>query len=232
VDTSQKRFYEQYRKTYEDKLRPVFQRDFVQCSEVYYQGEQQTVNLTGAAGMAKEQIISDIASNILEEYFCQHLPNYPKFSLLRLPITSSNRAAMIAGAKKRIANTSQPNRDSEAILAALGLFADGTLSIEASQYAQSVKQKLEDKGEGQVLNRDEILYQYYEQTWRTKDFEIEADLEFLVLCTMVSLGEIEISLPGNKSINAANIADITSLPEDMAYNFSHVRRPKGIISVR
>ena len=228
VDTSQKRFYEQYRKTYEDKLRPVFQRDFIQCTEVYYQGEQQTVNLTGAAGMAKEHIISEIASNILEEYFCQHLPNYPKFSLLRLPITSSNRSAMIAGAKKRIANPSQANRDSEAILAALGLFADGTLSVEASQYAQSVKQKLEDKGEGQVLNRDEILYQYYEQTWRTRDFEIEADLEFLVLCTMVSLGDIEISLPGNKSINAANIADITTLPEDMAYNFSHVRRPKGM----
>ena len=228
VDTSQKKFYEQYKRIYEDKLRPVFQRDFLSCTEVYYQGEHQSVSLSGAQGNSKEQVISNIASTLLEEYFCEHLPNYPKFSLLRMPITPANRTAMIRGAKQKIAKPALANRDSEAILAALGLYSDGELCIDASQYAQSVKQKLEDKGEGQVLNRDEILYQYFEQTWRTRDFEVEADLEFLVLCTMVIVGEIEISLPGNKVINAANISDITTLPEDIAYNFSHVRRPQGI----
>lgn len=226
VDSSQKRFYEKYKKDYEDKLRPVFQRDFMQCTEIYYQGELQTVVFT--PGDSKEQIISDIASNLLEDYFCEHLPSYPKFSLLRMPMTSTNRESMVKAAKAKIAKPQQANRDGEAILAGLGLINDGQLNIEASQYAQSIKQHLEDKGEGQVLNRDEIIYQYYEQIWRSKDFDIDADLQFLVLCTMVAIGEIEINLPGNKNINAANIAEIEQLPADVYHSFSHIRKPKGM----
>lgn len=227
VDSSQKRFYEQYKKTYEDKLKPVFQRDFIQCTEIYYQGELQTVNL-GNAGSTKEQVISDIASTLLEDYFCQHLPHYPKFSLLKTPITADNRPQMIKGAKAKIVRPQQANRDGEAILAGLGLISDGQISIDASEYAQMVKQRLDDKGVGQVLNRDEIVYQYFEQTWRSKDFDIDADFQFLVLCAMVAVGEIEINLPGNKNINAANIGEIENLPSDVAWAFSHIHHPKGM----
>lgn len=231
VDSSQKPFYEQFKKRYEDKLKPVFQRDFVQCAEIFYQGERQNISPDMMTGGSKEQVISNIASMLLEDYFCQKLPHYPKFTLLKSALTSENRATMLKGARQKIANPSQPNRDGEAILAGLGLIKDNRLSVEGSQYAASVKQMLESKGEGQVLNRDEIMHRFYkdwDNDWRTNDFGIDADLEFLVLSTMVALGEIEIDLPGGKNINAANLKEIIDLPQEVFHNFSHVCRPKGM----
>ncbi len=230
VDSSQKVFYQQYKKTYEDKLKPIFQTQFETNTEIVYQGEVQSVSLHGAGGSSKEQIISDIASSLLEDYFCQQMPDYPKFTLLRAPLTPDNRAMMLKGARQKVANPTTSNRDGEAILAGLGLLQDNALSIDGSIYAQSIKQKLADKGEGQVLNRDEIMHRFYkdwEGDWRTNDYGIESDLEFLVLATMVAVGEIEINLPG-KSINAANLKEIVELPVDNFYNFSHVRHPKGM----
>jgi len=231
VDSSQKPFYEQYKKRYEDKLKPIFQRDFTQCTEIVYQGEVQPINPQMMTGGSKEQVISNIASTLLEDYFCQQLPNYPKFTLLKGSITSDNRAAMLKGARQKLANPDFQNRDSEAILAGLGLLQDNQLSTEGCIYALSVKNKLEEKGEGQVLNRDEILHRFYkewEHDWRTNDYGIDADYEFLVLAAMVALGEIEIDFPGGKNINAANLKEIVDMPAESFYSFSHVRRPKNM----
>ena len=231
VDSSQKPFYQQFKKRYEEKLKPIFQRDFMQCTEIYYQGEKQNITPQMMTGGSKEQIISNIASTLLEDYFCQQLPNYPKFTLLRTSLTTENRATMLKGARMKIANPSTQNRDGEAILAGLGLLQENQLAVESSQYAVSIKTMLENKGEGQVLNRDEIMHRFYkdwEHDWRTNDFGIDADFEFLVLSTMVALGEIEIDLPGGKNINAANLKEIIDLPQEGFYSFSHVRRPKGM----
>lgn len=231
VDSSQKSFYAQFKKKYQDKLKELFKTEFVQNTEIYYQGEKQNINPQMMTGGSKEQVISNIASTLLEDYFCQQLPNYPKFTLLHNPLTSENRATILKAARMKIANPSQPNRDGEAILAGMGLLQENQLSTDACPYAISIKEKLEAKGEGQVLNRDEIMHRFYENwtdDWRTNDYGIDADFEFLVLSTMVALGEIEIDLPGGKNINAANLKEIVDLPKESFYGFSHVRKPKGM----
>ena len=231
VDSSQKAFYKQYRDQYAQKLKAVFLRDFTEKTEIYYQGELQSISPAMMTGGSKEEVVSNIASTLLEDYFCQQKPDYPKFTLLRTTLTADNRATILKGARQRIAMPTTPNRDGEAILHGLGLLQDGQLSVDACQYALSVLQKLEDKGEGQVLNRDEILYRFYKEwndDWRSRDFHLEADLEFLVLATMVAMGKIEISLPGSKSINAANIREIIDLPKETFYSFSHIRQPKNM----
>ena len=231
VDSSQKPFYQQFKRQYEDKLKSIFSRDFTQCTEVYYQGEKQTISPQMMSGGSKEQVISDIASMLLEDFFCQQLPNYPKFTLMKGTMTPVNRADNLKRARMKIANPTQPNHEGEAILAGLGLLQENQLGIDSSIYALNAKKKLEDKGEGQVLNRDEILYKFFcdwDYDWRTKDYHIEADLEFLALATMVALGEIEIDYPGGKNINAANIREIIDLPRESYYGFSHIRRPKSM----
>lgn len=228
VDSSQKPFYEQYKRRYEDKLKPVFQRDFVQCTEIVYQGEVQPINPQMLTGGSKEQAISNIASTLLEDYFCSQLPNYPKFTLLKGSITSQNRAAMLKGARQKIANFDFQNRDSEAILAGLGLLIDNQLSTEGCIYAISVKKMLDDKGQGEVLNRDEILHRFWDNEWHTNDYDIDADYEFLVLAAMVALGEIEIDFPGGKNINASNLKEIIDLPAESFFSFSNIRHPKGM----
>ena len=82
---------------------------------------------------------------------------------------------MLRSARSKIANPMAMNRNGEAILMGLGLWEDGHLSTEHSQYARSLKQKLESKG-GQVVNRDEILELFFADTheYLSSDFHIES----------------------------------------------------------
>ena len=105
---------------------------------------------------------------------------------------------------------------------------ENQLSIEHSIYARSILQKIKEKGEDKVINRDEILVRFWEDTYRSVDFGIDAAFEYIVLCAMVVLGEIEIDYPGGKNINALGIKDTIDIPKDFVYTFSHIRRPKGI----
>lgn len=114
-----------------------------------------------------------------------------------------------------------------AILSGLGLWTDGHLSTDHSQYAQILKNKLEQRS-GQVLNRSDILKQFYEEQYVTIDFEIEADLEFVVMSAMAQLGEIEIVLSDSTHINAGNIEKIVNLNNHDFNTFSHIAPPKGI----
>ena len=228
VDSSQKGFYEQLKKSYADKLKPIFEKEFREKTEIVYQGQIQNITPGMMVGGSKEQIISNIASTLLEDYFCNKLPNYPKFTLLQQPLTSDNIANMLKGARQKIANPLVANRNSEAILAGLGLLSENQLSVTNSIYANSIKAMLEAKGEGQVLNRDEIIYQFWEADYRSKDFDIDASFEFLVLAAMVALGEIEIDYPGGKNINAINLKEIVDITPDYAYSFSHIKRPAGM----
>jgi hypothetical protein len=230
-DTSQKKFYENYKDKYVEKLKPVFQRDFLQCTEVVYMGEKQTITPEMMRSGSKEQVISNIASTVLEDYFCKQMPDYPKFTLLTSVMTNTNRETMLKSARSKIANPAMGSRNGDAILAGLGLLQENELSTTTSIYALSLKEKLENKGEGQVLNRDEILHRFYkewENDWRSNEYGLESDLEFLVLSTMVALGEIEINYPGGININAANIKQIEDLPKEGTYSFSHIRHPKGM----
>lgn len=230
-DSSQKRFYENYKNKYVDVLKPVFQRDFLQCTEVIYMDEKQTITPEMMRSGSKEQVILNIASTVLEDYFCQQMPDYPKFTLLTSVMTNTNREAMLKSARNKIANPAMGSRDGDSILAGLGLLQDNQLSISTSIYALSLKEKLENKGEGQVLNRDEILHRFYkewENDWRSNDYGLESDLEFLVLSTMVALGDIEINYPNGININAANIKQIVDMPKEGTFSFSHIRHPKGM----
>ncbi len=226
--TNEKKFYEQFKRSYQDQLKPIFNRDFVSCTEIVYQGVVQNITPAMMQGGSKEQVISNIASTLLEDFFCQKLPNYPKFALLSQPLTTSNIAAMLKGARQKIANPTISNRNSEAILAGLGLLHENKLNIENSIYAQSIKSKLDAKGEGQVLNRDEILYRFWEDCYRTTDFDIDASFEFLVLAAMVGAGEIEIDFSQGVNINATNLRDIIDYSNDKFYSFSHIRHPRGM----
>lgn len=231
VDSSQKQFYRKFAKDYAAQLRDVFNRDFKQAAEIYYQGELQSVSPDTLSKGSKMQAINDVASRLLEAHFAGLMPDYPKFGLLQSSLTRHNRAQLTKSARMMIADPAKRNRDGEAILAALDLFAENQLNADGSQYAQSILHRLEQKGAGQVLNRDEILHIFYNDkdwldVWFSNDFNIEADLEFVVLLALVALGHIEISLRGGKVINAVNLKDFVDLPEAVNYDFSHVSRPK------
>lgn len=227
VDSSQKDQYKQLGKRYFKESRDTFNHEFWTIGELIHQGNVQSLSVVaGGEGKSKLDELCRLASIALEDSFTGQNPDYPKFELLAQPMNSQTRETMVKGALQKIVNWNIANRNGEAVLAGLGLISDNRLCTSTSMYARSVKKMLDDKG-GQVVNRDELLYQFWTGDYRSNDFHLESDLEFVVLSAMVALGEIDIVLPQGKSINAGNIQEILNLPSSSYYSFSHVRFPKG-----
>jgi hypothetical protein len=232
ADSSQKPIYTQKIKELLDKARTFFNQEFLQITKVDYMGKE--LPLSGyplpGAGTTKEQIFSSVASEVLKEWFENERPNYPKFSQLNGSIAKDNFDRLIKQALVKVANPEKPNSDGEAILAGLGLWVPGSLDYSHSPYGKSLLQQLTAKGDGQVLNKNEIIefVPNSDNLYLSKDFKIEAELEFVVMAALAALGEIEITLSSGKSINSTNLHELRDVQPQDFYSFSHIRQPKGI----
>lgn len=232
ADSSQKRIYKQKIDDHFKKALELFNNEYVQKTVVSYKGERN--NLNGyhipPAGSSKEQVFSEVASQVFEDWFTEENPNYPEFDSLLEPITKDNFIRRIKQALIKIADPNQSNRDGEAVLRGLGLYTPNGLDYKNSMYAKSILKMLKDKGEGKVLNRSEILECKYQANnlWITKDFQIEAELEFVVLAALAALGEIEINLSSGLTINSTNLDELKNLSSDDYFSFTHIKPPKGL----
>lgn len=230
ASSDEKPKYKQLRDKYYKEARDSFNKQFLAKTIVEYLGEGHFMQgMPGAQAESKIDSISGITSYIMEQQFENENAYYPKFTALTQPLTKGNRENLLRSARSIIANPTKHNSNGEAILMGLGLWENGRLSTEHSQYARSLSQKLAAKG-GQVVNRDEILEVFFDETheYISSDFHIEADLEMLVMATMAALGEIEIVLNGGTRINASNIATVETLKPEECYTFSNICPPKGL----
>lgn len=231
-DTSQKTIYRQKIDELNKKARALFDQEYVQVTKVDYLGKELPLNgypLPGA-GHTKEQIFSDVASVVFEKWFEEERPNYPKFTQLNASVAKDNFDRLIKGAILKIINPEQSNRDGEGILSGLGLWVPGMLDYSHSPYAKKLLETLKSKGDGKVLNREDII-EYIDKSdnlWLSLDFKIEAELEFLVLAVLAALGEIEITLSSGNSINSTNLVDLRDISREDYYSFTHIKPPKGL----
>lgn len=232
ADSSQKAIYRQKIDELNKKARALFDIEYLQITKVDYQGKEYPLNGYQLPGMGatKEQIFSEVASEVLQDWFEQERPNYPKFTQLKTPLAPGNFGNMLKSSMRKIANPEQGDSNGEGILSGLGLWVPGMLDYSHSPYAKSLLTQLKAKGEGQVLNRQEII-EYVEKSknlWLSKDFKIEAELQFIVLATLAALGELEITLSSGKSINSTNLSELLNLDNEDYYSFTHVKPPKGL----
>src|SRR5690554_5065115 len=231
-DSSQKPIYRQKIDEFQKKAIGLFNQEYLQITKVDYRGKEFPMNGFSLPGVGSsiEQIFSEIASEIFEKWFEQETPHYPKFSQLALPNTKENIYGRIRSALSKVANPELSNRDGEGILSGLGLWLPGMLDYAHSPYAKSILKRLKEKGDGKVLNKEDII-EYIEKSdnlWLSKDFKIEAELEFVVLATLAALGELEITLNSGSSINSTNLNDLKDIVKEDFYSFTHIKPPKGI----
>ncbi|MGO3812892.1 DUF6079 family protein, partial [Mesonia sp.] len=95
---------------------------------------------------------------------------------------------------------------------------------------KNILYQLQEKGEGKVLNREDLIefVANSENLWLSKDFKIEAELEFVVLAALAALGELEITLSSGQTINSTNLFELKNLAKEDVYTFTHVKPPKGL----
>lgn len=219
------------------KARIAFDACYLQQTKVYYVGEEpraiQHFNLPGG-GASKMEIFNAVASNVFEDYFALATPNYPVFAEARQVITNDNIGRMVKAALTKIARPNESQQDGEMILSGLGLWHAGEMNAENSIYAESVLRKMDEREENKVVNRDELLAVKAQDTdkgiyiWRSTDYDIEAHFQFIVLSALTALGDCEIKMHDGKTINAANINEITTLDIEELHNFAFIKRPQGV----
>ncbi|NPD45114.1 DUF6079 family protein [Lentimicrobium sp. S6] len=232
ADSSQKAAYLQKINELNKKARDIFNKEYIQTTMVDYMGEE--LPLSGyplpGEGYTKEQIFSSVAAKVFEKWFAQENKDYPSFQQLKQALSNDNFRTRIDSAIKKIITPEQSNSDGEGILSGLGLWVPGKLDFSHSIYARHLLKLKKERGENQVINRDEIIYllENSQDIWLSRSFNIEAELEFLVIATLCALGEFELVFLSGLTINSTNLSSLRDLDEHDYYSFSHIKPPKGV----
>ena len=110
-------------------------------------------------------LVNIIAGICLETHFQNQAPEYPSFSLL---VTRSNRQQAAQDALRAVAGQAR-TRQARAVLDALELLDGERLVPSNSKYAKHVLGLLARKGQGQVVNRSELIQDDHGVEYLNKD---------------------------------------------------------------
>jgi len=118
------------------------------------------------------------------------------------------------------------SRQGAAVLDALELLDGDVLKPRESRYAKHVLELLSQKGQGQVLNRAELVQPEAGVDYWTR-FRLEPEFLVVVAAALVHSGDVVLSLAGKK-LDAASIDQFAKLSIGDAREFKHVERPKDL----
>ena len=221
------------KKIYEDKagehLRTltVWLREHMPTSvEVIHQGRSKTLLEVVRGKLPPNTAIRDYVntagSALLASHFADKSPEYPVFSVL---VTRQNRDQAAQEALRWIAGGVK-SRQGSAVLDALELLDGDALRPRNSRYAKQVLEMLSQKGQGQVLNRSELVRSDAGVPYWTR-FRIEPEFLAVVLAALVHSGDVVLSLAGKK-IDAASIDQFAKLGIAEVSDFKHIERPRDL----
>lgn len=197
--------------TYEGKTRPLLES---------IKGKQ-VVGATGRINL--RDLINTVGALSLAERFAETAPQYPRFSIL---ITGENRRLAAQDALRSVNNVNR-TRQATAVLDALELLDSDRLNVDKSRYAQYILDVLNRKGEGQVLNRGELLTDDHGVEYLAPgQLRLEPEWVVVVLAALIYAGNVVVALPGQK-YDVSNLAEFANRPVAEVMNFKHVERPKS-----
>jgi len=220
--------YEKKAEGHLKRLQKWLRENMLQAMDVTYKGVTRPFVewIKGGAAVrataSVRDLVNGVASACLTTHFAERLPDYPTFSIL---VTQASRAQAAQEAVRWLAGGLK-TRQGAAVLDALDLIDDGRVNGRDSRYGGYFLKQLTDKGEGQVLNRSEVI---------GGEIEAEADLRFglepewvaVVLLGLVYTGEITLALPGRK-IDASNLEETIKIGIGDLANWKFIGRPKGL----
>jgi len=205
--------------------------------EVTYQGKSKTlqdwtkgVSLRDKARLGQDErinfrdVVNVISGLALNPQFAEQAPEYPTFSVL---VTEANRKQLVNNSLKALAGGTR-TKDATAVLDALEMLDGDRIDLGRSKYAQEVLKRLKAKGQGQVLNRSEILSGAIDvEYFAPVRFRLEPDLLVVVLGGLVYSGDIVLSITGDK-IDSGKIVLLAERSLEELKQFKHVEAPKEI----
>ena len=217
------------------KLVQWLQKNMIDAYEVTYQGRKKSIadwskgkSLRDLAGISAQEtlnfrdLINTISGICLSTCFEDQAPNYPFFSVM---ITGSNRQQAAMDSLRAIAGQSK-TRQANAVLDALELLDGDKIDPSKSKYAAIILDIIKHKGQGQVVNRSEIIQDDHGLEYMNPEkSRLEPEWSVVIIAAMIYSGDIVLAIPGKKfDATALQVMASTSINE--LVRFKHLEQPK------
>ena len=166
-------------------------------------------------------VVNAVGSAALAACFEDEAPEYPAFPVYwtskSRPLAAQDALRWIAGRK-----TQQGSR----VLGALELLDGDRLDPTRSRYARHVVELLERKGQGQVVDRGELIQAVHDVEYMAPtNYRLEPEWVVVVLASLVYSGHVVLAVPGRK-FDATHVAALAAVPLADLVDLRHLERPK------
>lgn len=196
------------------------------CFEVRYKNrKRQLIEVLGkqyAPQTPFKDTMDLAASLVLEDYFSDRYPEYPKFETR---ITVKNLAETITAGFGRFEG--KKTQLADALLAGFDLLDGDHISIEKSKYAHHYLRMLEALPPQGVLNFSDIYEEESTGSFVDKKFKVDNGLMSLVFLAMVYTGHAVIKTKG-KDITASELESLRTVSPLDIFEFKHLAKPQGL----
>lgn len=178
--------------------------------------------LSQIAGSNVRDTVNAVSSECLAGHFQEQAQEYPAFSIL---VTVKSRGQAAQDALRYVAGGSK-TRTAAAMLDALELLDGERVTANSSRYAGYVRGLLQKKGQGQVLNRGELIQNVAGVEYMAPEsYRLEPEWVVVVLAALVHAGELVLAIPGKK-FEAGDLGALAVTPLQDLLGFKHVEPPK------
>ena len=168
-------------------------------------------------------VVNAVGSAALAARFEDEAPEYPAFPVYW---TSKSRPQAVQDALRWIAGPLRTQQGSR-VLDALELLDGDRLDPTRSRYARHVVELLERKGQGQVLDRGELIQAVHDVEYMAPGaYRLEPEWVVVVLASLVYSGHVVLAIPGRK-FDATDVAALAAAPLADLVDFRHLERPKA-----
>ena len=212
-----------------DHLSEWLDNNFTTAIEVTYKGVTKPL-IDIAKGKTPphatiRELINVVGSVSLSPYFKEISPDYPKFKGLGSSVTAENISVYAQDSLKWISNMAK-TKNARAILDAFGLLDGESLRPVHSKYSKWILGIKDKKGQGQVINRSELI-EFFGGVEYTKQFRLEPEWLIVILTALVHHGDIILAIPGEK-FNSADLVKLANTPIKSLIDFKHLESPKDL----
>jgi len=225
-----KRLYTERADKYFREMSQWLKQNARDAFEVVHRGQAALLGATlgpKSTGDSVRDMVNAAAALKLAAHFEVEYPEYPAFDSL---ITATNRSGAVGDALKWIASVTGPGIKpllGAQVLRALHLIDESDRLVpEESKYAKQILELLARKGEGQVVNRSELV-ETDNDADRWIGFKLETEYLAVVLAALAATGRIIVALPQGQLDSSASdgmgkipVADIAA--------FRHIKKPSGV----
>jgi hypothetical protein len=233
----------EYRQEYANKAEEHFRQlnrwlreHLVEKLRLVYQGVDEPVQavltrLRSTASQSVDELIRLLAAHLLAPDFTEKFPDYPKFSRLPQPVTEASRANSAMEAIRLLAGRGRTNL-ATGVLEGLNLLdAQGNIRPYSSPYANRLLQILNEKAEGQVVNRGEVIEQVaggLQPIEKDLYYRLEPEWIVVLLFALVYNGDIVVSIDGREEIDAGSIERALTRAMTDLTDFRFYKRPRTL----